>query len=83
MTAKCPYRDLFGKPGTGVHAYRFLDIAIFDYIATIFLSVVVTKLTGIPIVITTIAMFVLGIVLHALVGVNTNSVRFLGLAKQC
>ena len=83
MTSKCPYRDIFGKSGTGAHAYRFLDVAIVDYILTIFLAAFLTKLIKIPFEISTIIVFVSGIILHALVGVNTGAVKFLGLARAC
>ncbi len=31
----CKYKDIFGKPGQGVHKYRLFDIAIIDVIFTI------------------------------------------------
>jgi hypothetical protein len=78
----CPFkqhRDIFGVPGTGVHKQRFLDVALFDYIGTIILAIIFSKLTKIPLVVSTILMFVLGVVLHMLFGVNTSAVKFLGL----
>ena len=32
------YKDIFGKPGEGGHAYRIFDIAIVDVIFTIISS---------------------------------------------
>jgi len=31
----CKYKDIFGKPNTGAHKYRFLGVAIIDVILTI------------------------------------------------
>ena len=71
---------MFGAPNTGVHSYRFLDTAVVDYILTIVAAAFVTKVTKIPLVITTIILLILGIFLHALFGVNTGAVKFLGLS---
>ena len=75
----CKYKDIFGVPGQGVHSYRFLDTAIVDYVLTIALAAVVTKVTNVPFVITTILMFVLGIVLHSVFCVPTNATKYLGI----
>jgi len=75
----CKYKDIFGVPGKGLHSYRFLDTAIVDYILTIVLAASFAKATNIPFVISTILMFVLGIALHAVFCVQTNSTKFLGL----
>ena len=72
------YKDIFGKPNEGIHSYRFMGTAIVDYVATILLTVIFTYLTNIPLVLSTIIVFVLGIVLHILFGVSTNSTKYLG-----
>lgn len=46
MFTLCDYKDIFGKPRTGLHAYRFLDIAIVDVVATIFISYLLHNYTG-------------------------------------
>uniref|UniRef100_A0A6C0CY96 Uncharacterized protein n=1 Tax=viral metagenome TaxID=1070528 RepID=A0A6C0CY96_9ZZZZ len=72
------YKDIIGKPYEGVHSYRFMGTAIVDYIVTIILSVIFAYVTDIPIVLSTIIVFVLGIILHILFGVPTNTTRYLG-----
>ena len=72
------YKDIFGKPNEGIHSYRFMGTAIVDYVDTILLTVIFTYLTNIPLVLSTIIVFVLGIVLHILFGVSTNSTKYLG-----
>ena len=34
----CRYKHIFGKPNTGIHTYRFFNIAIVDVILTILLA---------------------------------------------
>ena len=79
----CPFskfRDIFGVPGQGVHALKFRGTSLVDYFLTIVLAFLITALTGWPLVLTTIGVFILGIVLHMLFGVNTVSVKALNLS---
>ena len=80
----CPfkaYKDLFGKPGTGLHTYKFKGTSIFDYLLTILGAFLITYLTDIPLVLTTIGLLILGIIFHLLFGVPSQAVSYLGL--QC
>lgn len=72
------YKNIFGKPGTGIHKYRFLGTAISDYILTILLAIIISYFTKIPLVLATILAFILGIILHIIFGVETNSTKYLG-----
>jgi len=79
---KCPfiaYRDIIGKPGEGIHAYKFKGTSIIDFIVTIAGAFLLTYLTDIPLVLTTIGLLILGIFLHILFGVPTHVVRFMKL----
>jgi hypothetical protein len=81
--SSCPFvkfKDVLGVPGKGVHKYTFLNTAVVDYLLTILLAVITSYFTEIPLVLTTIFWFIMGIVAHVLFGVNTNTVRFLGLS---
>ena len=78
----CPfkkYSGIFGIPNEGVHKYRLLDVALVDYALTILLAILLSKLTKIPLVISTIITFVLGIILHMLFDINTSAVKYLGI----
>jgi hypothetical protein len=75
--ALCPYKYIFGVPGTGIHRFRFLDTAIVDYLGTIVLAMIVTKVTKVPLVISTILMFVLGILFHYLFCLSTGTEMWL------
>ena len=73
------YKDIFGKSKQGLHSYRLLDVAIVDYMMTIIGAIILSYYTEIPLVVTTIGLFVLGILLHLLFGVSTGTMRWLGL----
>jgi hypothetical protein len=78
MKVLCPYRDLFGKVGEGIHSYRIANIAIVDVILTILgaalLHLVFPSYRFITIL---IALFLLGIILHRLFCVRTTVDRIL------
>ena len=80
----CPfqaYRDLFGQPGTGVHAYKFKGTSLVDYLVAIVGAFLITYFTDIPLVLTTIGLLIVGIIFHVLFGVPSQAVNYLGL--QC
>ena len=70
------YKHIFGIPFEGVHQYRFLDTAIVDYVLSLFLAMIITKLTKIPLVLTTIGVLILGIISHIIFGIQTNTLTF-------
>ena len=78
MTYFKKYKNLLGEPNTGVHKYKFLGTSIIDYIITIFIAIFISYITDIPLVLTTIIVFILGIIIHILFGVPTNTTKYLG-----
>ena len=74
------YKTIFGQQNKGIHKYRLAGTAIIDYILTIISCIIVTYITNIPLVITTIVILILGIILHMLFGVETSSIKYLGLS---
>jgi len=73
------YQNIFGEPGKGVHKYRFLNTAFVDYALTIIGACITTYFTNIPLTLTTIFWLMLGLVLHIVFGVETQSIKFLGI----
>jgi hypothetical protein len=74
----CPYKNIFGQPGQGVHSYRILDIAIVDVIFTILGAFLISKLffpQNFWIVLSVI--FLTGIVFHHLFCVRTTIDKFI------
>ena len=68
----CPYKDIFGKPGTGAHSYRFLGLAIVDVALTVLVAVLTAWLFKIPLVWSLVGWFLAGIILHRLFCVRTS-----------
>ena len=77
----CKYRNIFGEPKTGLHNYRIFNIAVFDVLATLLVSVIIhqiiivewLKMYGIiKLWMVIVFMFVLGILLHQLFCVRTT-----------
>jgi len=78
----CPfskYKNFLGSPLKGIHSYRFQDVAIIDYILTIVIAFITTFFTKIPLVLATIGWFIIGIILHIMFGVETNTSKYLGM----
>jgi len=71
------YKNIFGKPGTGVHQYKFKGTSIVDYLATILVAFLITYFTDIPLVITTIGILILGIIFHYLFGIKSQAIQYL------
>ena len=71
------FKNIFGAPGTGVHKYKFKGTAIVDYFLTIAGAFIITYFTDIPLVITTIGLFLIGIILHYLFGIKTQVLKFI------
>ncbi len=72
------YKDIFGKPGTGVHSYRIFGLAAVDIFATVLGAFIIWKISGYKsfwIVLATV--FLLGIILHRIFGVKTTVDVFL------
>lgn len=76
----CEYRDIFGKAGEGFHKTRILDTAAGDYFGTILLAIIFSYFTKVPLVLSTILMFILGLWAHYVFCVPTVAVKWLGLA---
>ena len=66
------YKDMFGKPGEGGHAYRIFDIAIVDVILTIIGGYIIAYSFNWSKTKTIIGLFILGIFLHRLFDVKTT-----------
>lgn len=73
------WKNIFGRPNTGVHSYRFMNVAMFDYVGTIIIAFIISWITKIPVELTTIFSFAIGIISHILFGVETNTTKFLNL----
>ena len=69
-------KELAGNPGEGFHKTRLVDAAMFDYIGTILLAIIVSKFTKVPLVLATVLLFIIGELLHMMFGVRTSTVKY-------
>ena len=78
----CPlhrFNKIFGEPNKGFHSFHILGIAVGDYVVTLLAAFLLSYISGVPVVLTTIFLFILGIILHTLFGIPTSAVKYLGL----
>ena len=71
------YKDIFGRPNEGVHKTRFLNMAFYDLLGLVLVSVLINsyngnKLLSIDLFYIIIIMFILAIFLHRIFHVNTT-----------
>ena len=68
----CQYKDIFGKPGTGVHSLRAFDLAIVDVLLTFVLAYFVARWFRINLKSAVVLTFMTGALLHWLFCVETT-----------
>jgi len=73
------YRNFLGVPKQGVHRWRFMGVAVVDYLLTLMAAVFTSYISKIPLVLSTIAWFLMGIFFHIIFGVQTNVIKKLGI----
>ena len=75
----CPYANALGVPGEGVHAQRFMGLALNDTIATVVAALLTAWLFNISFLYSLIGWFVAGEILHYAFGVNTAFLKMIGI----
>ena len=68
----CPFQDVFGAPGSGVHKIRLADVAVVDVGLTVVMAAALSRAFGWPLGQTTLGCFLLGVLLHRLFCVRTT-----------
>ena len=68
----CLYKDLFGRPREGAHAYRIFDIAVVDVAATVVVAYVIARIFGVVFWKSLVALFIVGILSHRMFCVRTT-----------
>ena len=70
----CKYKDVLGKPNTGLHSHRVFNISVIDVLLTIlgakFIQYYMMKDTDFWIILT--VLFILGIIIHRIFCVKTT-----------
>ena len=68
----CQYKDIFGRPREGAHAYRLFDIAVVDVAATVVVAFIIARLFGFVFWKSLVALFIIGIISHRAFCVRTT-----------
>ena len=68
----CRYKDIFGRPREGAHAYRLFDVAIVDVVATIVVAFIIARVFGFVFWKSLVTLFLLGIISHRIFCVETT-----------
>jgi len=79
----CPYANSLGVPGEGVHAKRFMGIALYDLLGTVGLAIATYFVLHIHPIYAFIGWFVLAEILHYAFGVDTAFLRMIGMKPKC
>jgi len=77
MLSGCPYKNIFGAPNTGVHAYRIFDLAVVDILMTLLGAWLLARFFQVRFWVMAIGLFALGIALHRIFCVQTTVDKFL------
>ena len=74
MLKLCKYKDILGKPNTGLHKYRVFNIAIVDVLLTILAAKLIQyyMMEGTEFWIIFVFLFILGIIIHRIFCVRTT-----------
>jgi hypothetical protein len=68
----CKYKDVFGKPNTGVHKYKIFGFAMVDLIFTILGAFIISRFFKINVFISFIGLLILSIFVHSIFCVDTK-----------
>ena len=78
----CPYANILGVPGEGVHAQRFMGLALNDTIATIIAALITSFVFNVSFLYSLLGWFIGGEILHYAFGVNTAFLTMISI-KAC
>jgi hypothetical protein len=73
----CPYSNILGIPGQGVHAPRFLGLALNDMIATLVAALLTSWFFKVPLLYSILGWFIAGEVLHYVFCVDTAFMKMI------
>jgi len=79
----CPYANILGVPGQGVHATRIFGISLVDTVLTLLLALFTAYLTGTSILLNFIFWFIVGEILHYAAGTQTAFLTMVGIDTNC
>ena len=81
--SKCPFANLLGVPGEGVHSLRVGGYAFVDILLTVIAAYFTTHFIKISFLWSLIVWFVLGEIFHVTYGVQTAFLTAIGVKLSC
>ena len=75
LPSMCKYKDIFGKPGEGIHKHRIFGFATVDLIATVVLSIIIGLMMRISPPKIFLFLIILSVFIHRLFCVDTALTR--------
>ena len=75
----CPYKHVFGAPGTGAHSYRFMGVALADKALTFLLAVYTAWEFGGNVFLHFLFWIIVAEIFHYAFGVQTAGMDMLGI----
>ena len=79
----CPYANILGVPGQGIHEARIFGLARNDTIMTIILAFITTFFIRISFIGSFVGWFIIGEILHYIFGTKTAFLKMIGLEPSC
>lgn len=68
----CPFKNAFGRLGTGIHSYRIMNIAVLDFVVTAVVAYLLSLIFRTRFFPTFMGFFLFGIVVHRAFCVRTT-----------
>lgn len=79
----CPYANILGVRGQGVHSSRIFGLALNDILGTILIAIITSYVLKINVLVSFAAWFILGEVLHYVFGTDTAFLEMIGMTPKC
>jgi hypothetical protein len=80
---RCPFANILGEPGKGIHSARIFGLALNDTLMTVAVALVTAYIYNISFLISFLGWLILGELLHYLFGTDTAGLRMLGIHVNC
>jgi len=68
----CKYKDIFGKPNTGIHSRRLFGFAMVDTVETIIAAMLISYFFEYPFLLVLVSVFIFTICIHRLFCMQTT-----------
>jgi hypothetical protein len=81
--SKCPFSNLLGIPGQGVHSMRFGGYAVVDTVLTVIAAYLTSQAAQVPFITSLLLWFFVGELMHITYGVQTAFLTALGIDVDC